>query len=93
MEQLMSRYRSFSPMLARETRRRRRTAHHCAIPSNMVLVGRRPSPEDRRVLDEARRQSEWSDVEIVHYDDLVDFARQRVDLTSRLAAEVQSVLE
>ena len=84
LEQLMGRYaRFFEDERTREVQTRV-YGHQLKHPTYALLIDRRLSPEDKSAWEEKRRKSSWSNVALVTYSDLLDFAAQRVKIVQQV---------
>jgi hypothetical protein len=92
LEQLMGRYvRFFADERTREVQAR---IYGCPLerPNYALLIDRHISPEDKQTWEEKRGQSAWKDVSLVTYNDLLDFAAQRVSLVNQVHFRLQQKL-
>lgn len=85
LEQLMGRYRRFYEDVRTRDERLRAYGRPIERPNYALLIDRHLTPEDRSAWNDRRRSSEWKDVRLITYGDLVDRAMDRVRLEMRVA--------
>lgn len=92
LEQLMGRYaRFFADERTREVQTRV-YGRPLERPNYALLIDRHISQEEKQTWEEKRGQSVWRDVSLVTYNDLLDFAAQRVSLVNQVQFRLQQQL-
>jgi hypothetical protein len=92
LEQLMGRYARFFADERTREEQARVYGRSLEQPNYALLIDRRLSPESRQTWEEKRGQSAWKGVSLVTYNDLLDFAAQRVSLVDKVQLRLQQKL-
>jgi hypothetical protein len=88
MEQLGLHYADYfaSPKTADE--QRTKLGMVVTHPRKALLIGRNTTDEDKHAISEAQRYSDWNDISIITYDDLIETGYNRVRVKRRIDAAV-----
>jgi len=92
LDQLMGRYQRYYDDARTQDEQRRIYGQVIERPTYALLVGRRLSPQREEQWHDAKARSEWQDVRLVSYDDLLDFARERVRLHQSVQFRLRTLL-
>lgn len=89
LEQLMGRYARFFADERTREEQARVYGRPLEQPNYALLIDKHLSPEDRQTWEEKRDQSAWKGVSLVTYNDLLDFAAQRVSLVNQVHSRLK----